>query len=116
MIFKILYQNLDSSILLYQVLQYIILNMNVKNHYIRKSSLFSNLKVFFYNLEHVASPTQNLHKRFLEAIGTTVQTEDKSDNLLDVNTQLEWLKEIGFTDVGCYWKWLEMALLIGVKP
>jgi hypothetical protein len=39
-----------------------------------------------------------------------------SDRLLDVHTQLEWLRELGFDDVDCYWKWLEMALLIGVKP
>ena len=88
----------------------------------RKKSLyteiFSILKPtgVFCNLEHVASPTQKLHERFFEALGTTVQSEDKSDKLLDVNTQLEWLKEIGFTDVDCYWKWLELALLIGVKP
>ena len=32
-----------------------------------------------------------------------------------METQLAWLKEIGFVDADCYWKWLEMALLIGYK-
>jgi tRNA (cmo5U34)-methyltransferase len=46
----------------------------------------------------------------------TPETEDSSNRLLDLHTQLEWLKTIGFIDVDCYWKWLEFALLIGVKP
>ncbi|HWX43996.1 MAG TPA: hypothetical protein VNY52_01590 [Solirubrobacteraceae bacterium] len=33
-----------------------------------------------------------------------------------MQTQLGWLRVLGFDDVDCYWKWLEMALLIGVKP
>jgi tRNA (cmo5U34)-methyltransferase len=70
----------------------------------------------FANFEHVASPTHRLHLAFYAAIGEPMEDEDPSDRLLDVQTQLEWLHALGFEDVDCYWKWLEMALLIGAKP
>lgn len=70
----------------------------------------------FANFEHVASPTRRLHVAFFAAIGEPLEHEDPSDRLLDVETQLGYLRDAGFTDVDCYWKWLEMALLIGVKP
>lgn len=70
----------------------------------------------FANFEHVASPNERLHRAFFEAINVPVEEADPSDRLLDVETQLGWLRELGFDDVDCYWKWLEMALLIGVKP
>ncbi|MEA5553797.1 class I SAM-dependent methyltransferase [Anabaena cylindrica UHCC 0172] len=69
----------------------------------------------FCNLEHVSSSTPTVHEKFLQALGIDIENDDPSNKLLDVETQLVWLRKIGFTDVDCYWKWLELALLIGVK-
>ncbi len=70
----------------------------------------------FCNLEHVSSPTPNIHTYFRKAIGIEKQPEDPSNILLDVETQLNWLRELGYIDVDCYWKWLELGLLVGFKP
>jgi tRNA (cmo5U34)-methyltransferase len=74
-----------------------------------------NASGIFCNLEHVASATLNLHHAFLATLDIEPAAEDPSNKLLDLELQLSWLREIGFTDVDCLWKWRELALLVGTK-
>ncbi len=103
----------------------------------RKRSLYS--EVFeslrpgglFVNIEHVAAATAEGEALFDALyIGSLARAterpvkevayeyhsrRDKSDNiLLDVETQLQWLREIGFGQVDCYFKWMELAVFAGV--
>ncbi len=70
----------------------------------------------FCNIEHVSSPNERIHNRFMATMKMTPEDEDPSNKLLDVETQLRWFTEIGYEDVDCYWKWRELALLTGFKP
>jgi tRNA (cmo5U34)-methyltransferase len=85
----------------------------------RKRSLYSEIGRMlesggvFCNLERVTSPTVRLHEEFLTYLGIAPKDEDPSNQLLDMETQLQWLREIGFIDVDCLWKWRELALMVG---
>ncbi|NJL03036.1 MAG: class I SAM-dependent methyltransferase [Spirulinaceae cyanobacterium SM2_1_0] len=87
----------------------------------RKRSLYGEIgdrltpSGIFANLEHVAPVSDRWHRHFLTTLGYAPDYEDPSNILLDVETQLRWLRELGFQEVDCYWKWLEMALLVGFQ-
>jgi hypothetical protein len=40
---------------------------------------------------------------------------EHEERLSSMEEQVDWLKQIGFVDIDCYWKWLQFALLIGFK-
>lgn len=87
----------------------------------RKRALYAEIHAaltpggVFGNLEHVAPGSPELHERFLRALGITAADEDPSNRCAPVDLQLQWLREIGFENVDCHWKWLELALLGGTK-
>ena len=86
----------------------------------RKRSLAGEVKGLlrrggaFLNLEHVASPSESLHHQFLAALSIDPQDDDPSNRLAPVELQLSWLRDLGYNDVDCLWKWREMALLAAV--
>ena len=81
------------------------------------NEIFTILKpgVVFCNLDHVASDSYKLRLEFRKAMGKRVAYKEHERRLTKVDTQIKWLKHIGFTNVDCYWKWLEFALMIGYK-
>lgn len=70
----------------------------------------------FLNLEHVASATPALHAEFMAAIAHLEDEEDPSNRLSPVEHQLGWLRDAGFADVDCHWRWRELALLRADRP
>ena len=85
----------------------------------RKQSLYAEIAAqlrpggLFANLEVVASATPELHATFLAAIGKLA--DDPEDRLVDVETQLGWMRRSGLEQVDCLWRWRGFALLAGVS-
>ena len=94
---------------------------------------------WFFNMEHVSSPSPWLEEQFWEyltdsiyhhhqAIGTPRPREEihaehagnvdaRGANILQaVDEQCRWLRDIGFVDADCYFKIFEIALFGGRKP
>jgi cyclopropane fatty-acyl-phospholipid synthase-like methyltransferase len=91
----------------------------------------------FLNCEHVASPSPRVEQVFDDAMsehlwqrrrerGEEVTREqvrreflerpDRAANILaPVEDQCAWLREVGFRDVDCFWKYFELAIFGGVR-
>lgn len=85
----------------------------------RKRELFGEIHALldpagvFANLDLVSAGSARLHERFRREIGRT--EDDPSDRLADLSEQMGWLREVGFGEVDCHFKWLELALVVAVK-
>jgi len=85
----------------------------------RKGELFEEIHTLlspggvFANLDLVTSASSRLHERFRREIGRT--QDDPTDRLADLSDQMDWLRNAGFTEVDCHFKWLELSLVVAVK-
>jgi ubiquinone/menaquinone biosynthesis C-methylase UbiE len=92
----------------------------------------------FLNCEHVSSPTPHIEGLFDDAMsehlylrrrerGENVTLEqvrqdfltrpDRAANICaPVEDQCQWLREIGFQEVDCFWKFFELAIFGGNRP
>lgn len=110
----------------------------------RKQALYREIygllrsRGYFLNIEHVASPTPWLEHAFNELLVDAIYARqqrqdaslsreavarqfvyrpDKEANILaPVETQCAWLRDIGFEQVDCYFKCLELAVFGGIRP
>lgn len=85
----------------------------------RKHALFGEVRDrlrpggLFANLEHVSSASPRLRERFWQEMGQDPAQEDPANRLAPVENQLRWLRDLGYVDVDCLWRWRELALLVG---
>jgi tRNA (cmo5U34)-methyltransferase len=85
----------------------------------RKQKLFGEVHALlapggvFANLDLVSAASAQLHERFLREIGRI--QDDPTDRLADLSDQIGWLRDSGFDEVDCHFKWLEIALIVAVK-
>lgn len=85
----------------------------------RKQALFREVYALlrpggvFVNLDLVAAVNAEQHERFRLAIGCL--QDDPADRLAHLCKQLGWLREAGFEDVDCHFKWLQLALFVGTR-
>jgi SAM-dependent methyltransferase len=67
---------------------------------------------YFYNLDVVDAPSVRVH-----ASQATLGFDERQPNQpAPLENQLAWLREAGFEDVDCFWKWFELAVVGGRRP
>jgi SAM-dependent methyltransferase len=71
----------------------------------------------FCNMDLVALPTAELQRRAHQVFASMDDQHGySSDQPAPVEAQLGWLREAGFENVDCYWKWLATAMMVGERP
>jgi SAM-dependent methyltransferase len=67
----------------------------------------------FANLDLVSAASPQLHERFRREIGRP--EDDPADRLASFSDQIAWLREAGFDEVECHFKWFQLALIVACR-
>jgi tRNA (cmo5U34)-methyltransferase len=83
----------------------------------------------FVNADHIAGPTAELEETYqlrwladVRALGATEQQisdslyRQQEDRRAAVAAQLTWMREAGFADVDCWYKYSSFAVMSGTRP
>ena len=83
----------------------------------------------FVNADHIAGPTPELEEMYqlrwladVRALGATEQQisdslyRQQEDRRSPVEAQLVWMRDAGFADVDCWYKYSSFAVMCGVRP
>jgi tRNA (cmo5U34)-methyltransferase len=83
----------------------------------------------FVNADHIAGPTAELEEVYqlrwladVRALGATEQQiadslyRQQEDRRTSVAAQLAWMREAGFADVDCWYKYSSFAVMCGTRP
>lgn len=87
---------------------------------LNQGGIFINREVV---LGESSSLTEKYHRLWREYIRSNGEDDEKwfnkyleEDIPASVDVQTSWLREIGFIDVGCHWRYFNYAIFSGIKP
>ena len=89
-------------------------------HALNPGGTFLNREIVLGATPHLSEKYHELWRQFIKSNGedegkwfNTYLTEDKPATVED---QLQWLKEAGFVDTGCHWRYFNYAIFGGTNP
>jgi len=89
-------------------------------HALKPGGMFLNREIVIGSTPALTKCYETWWRQFVKANGETDEAWFRAyfdeDLPASVEDQLEWLKQAGFTDVGCHWRYVSFAIFGGRRP
>lgn len=87
---------------------------------LKPSGLFLDRDIVISPTSQLTCQHEQLWRQYMQRNGEDAEhwfNEYREQDLpASVEDQLQWLKEAGFEEVGCHWRYLNFAIFSGIKP